>query len=41
MTHNAGKKEARKGSKQSASPEITHEDEIKKHSSKGTIKRSE
>ncbi len=41
MTHNTGKKEARKGSKKSAAPEIIHEDETKKHSSKGVLKRSE
>lgn len=38
MTHTTGKKEAKKGSKKSKSPDITHEDEIKKHASKGTIK---
>ena len=41
MSHMEGKKEAKKGSDKSVKPEVIHEEEIKKHRSKGTIKGNE
>ena len=41
MTHREDKKEAKRGTKKSNSPQVTHEDEIKKNSTKGVIKGSE
>lgn len=41
MTHREDKKEAKRGSKKNKGQGITHEDEIKKNSTKGVIKGTE
>lgn len=41
MTHREDKKQTKRGNNKSASPEIIHEDEIKKNPTKGAIKGTE